>query len=306
VFTSGGSEANNHAVKGVAFAAGEGHVIISAVEHPAIAVPARWLTDHGFDLTVVGVDSTGLVDPDDIRRAIRPDTILISIMLANNEVGTIQPIAEIARMARSAEVLMHTDAAQAVGKIRTTVNDLGVDLLTVAGHKLHAPPGVGALYIRAETELEPLIHGAGHENGRRAGTEAVPAIVGLGAAAELCSPYLRDETIRELRDRFHTGLIEALGDRVVLNGHPTLRLPNTLNVSFRGQVGVELLGEMENVCASPGAACHSDRPEPSAVLSAMGVDRELALGAVRFSLGRFNTEAEVDEAVGEVVRVVNA
>ena len=306
VFTSGGSEANNHALKGVAFAHDQGHIIISAVEHPAIAVPARWLADRGFELTVVGVDSTGLVDPDDVRRAIRPDTILISIMLANNEVGTIQPIAQIARIARSAEVLMHTDAAQAIGKIRTTVNDLGVDLLSVAGHKFHAPPGVGALYVRADVELESLIHGAGHENGRRAGTEAVPAIVGLGTAAELAGPYVRDEKIRNLRDRFHAGLTDALGERVILNGHPTLRLPNTLNVSFPGHVGAELLAELENICASPGAACHADRQEPSAVLQAMGVDREAALGAVRFSFGRFNTEQEIDQAVGEVARAVNA
>ena len=304
VFTSGGSEANNHALKGVAWARGSGHMVISAVEHPAITVPCRWLESRGFGLSVVGVDSTGLVDPDDVRRAIRPDTILISIMQANNEVGTIQPIAEISRIARQAGVLMHTDAAQAVGKIPTRVDELGVDLLSVAGHKFHAPPGVGALYVRDGLKLESLIHGAGHEDGRRAGTEAVPAIVGLGRAAELAPQYLGDETIRTLRDRFHQRLTEALDDRVVLNGHPELRLPNTLNVSFKGHVGAELLARLDNVCASPGAACHADRVEPSAVLQAMGIPRDIALGAVRFSFGRFNTQGEVDQAAAEVVRAV--
>ena len=304
VFTSSGSEANNHALKGVAWSRGQGHIIISAVEHPAVTAPCRWLEAQGFGLTAVGVDSTGRVEPDDVRRALRADTILISIMLANNEVGTIQPIAEISRIARQAGVLLHTDAAQAVGKITTRVHDLGVDLLSLAGHKCHAPPGVGALYIRDGVELESLVHGAGHESGRRAGTEAVPAIVGLGRAAELTGQYLADETIRTLRDRFHHKLTEALGDQVVLNGHPDQRLPNTLNLSFKGRVGLELLAKLDNICASPGAACHSDRPEPSAVLQAMGVNPRLALGAVRFSLGRFNTADEIDEAAAAVVGAV--
>lgn len=303
VFTSGGSEANNHALKGVAWARGQGHLIISAVEHPAITVPCRWLESQGFSLSVVGVDSAGCVDPEEVQRALRPDTILISIMYANNEVGTIQPIAEISRIARQAGVLMHTDAAQAFGKIPTNVRELGVDLLSLAGHKFHAPAGVGALYVRDGVELAPLIQGAGHEAGRRAGTEPVASIVGLGAAAELAARFLNEPKIQGLRDWFHEGLLDGLGDGVVLNGHSDHRLPNTLNVSFPGRIGVDLLGDMKNICASPGAACHSDRVEPSAVLSAMGVPREVALGAVRFSFGRFNTEDEIARAVSEVVRV---
>lgn len=304
VFTSGGSESNNYALKGLAFARGRGHLIISAIEHPAITVPARWLAGRGFELTTVGVDSTGLVDPDDIRRALRPDTILISIMLANNEVGSIEPIAEIAHIARQAGVPMHTDAAQAVGKIPTRVDGLGMDLLSVAGHKFHAPPGVGALYIRDGVKLESLIHGAGHESGRRAGTEAVPAIVGLGAAAELAGQHLDDPRILALRDRFQAALTEALGGRVVLNGHPERRLPNTLNVSFPGHVGLEVLAKLDDICASAGAACHADRQEPSAALQAMGVPRDVALGAVRFSFGRFNTEREIDQAAAAVARAL--
>jgi len=304
VFTSGGSEANNHALKGVAWSRRSGHLITSAIEHPAIAVPCTWLQMQGFDVTTISVDSTGLVDPDDVRRALRPDTILISIMLANNEVGTIEPIAEISRIARKAGVLMHTDAAQAVGKIPIRVEELGVDLLSVAGHKFHAPPGCGALYIRQGVQLRSLIHGANHENGRRAGTEAVPFIVGLGLAAELAGQQLSDQVIRQLRDRFHRTLTDALGDRVVLNGHPELRLPNTLNVGFKGRIGAEVLSRLKEVCASPGAACHFDRHEPSPVLQAMGVAREVALGAVRFSFGRFNTEQQIDQAAAEVIDAV--
>jgi len=306
VFTSGGSEANNHALKGVAWGHGSGHLIVSAVEHPAITVPCRWLAERGFGLTEVGVDASGRVDPEDVRRALRPDTVLISVMLANNEVGTIEPVAEIGRIAREAGVLMHTDAAQAVGKIAVRVDELGVDLLSVAGHKFHAPAGVGALYVRQGVKLESLIHGAGHEGGRRAGTEAVAAIVGLGVAAELAGDQAANAAIPALRDRFHQGLTDQLGEGVVLNGHPEHRLPNTLNVSFRGCNGVELLASLDRVCASAGAACHSDRQEPSAVLRAMGVDRDLALGAVRFSVGRFNTAHEIDRAVEAVVSAVRA
>lgn len=304
VFTSGGSEANNHALKGLAFARGSGHLVVSAVEHPAIAVPAHWLADRGFDLTVVGVDGAGRVDPQDVRRALRPDTILISIMLANNEVGTIQPIAEIAGIGREAGVPVHTDAAQAVGKIPVRVDDLGIDLLSVAGHKFYAPPGIGALYVRSGTELAPLVHGAGHESGRRAGTEAVPAIVGLGAAAQLAGDELDEQRMAALRDRLFDGLKTALGDRVMLNGHAQQRLPNTLSVGFRDQIGADLLARMPHVAASAGAACHSDRQHPSAVLGAMGVPREIALGAVRFSVGRFTTEAEIDQAVSHIVAAV--
>ncbi|MFQ5489564.1 MAG: cysteine desulfurase family protein, partial [Phycisphaerae bacterium] len=240
---------------------------------------------------------------------VTPQTILISIMLANNEVGTLQPLTDIAAVARRAGVLLHTDAAQAIGKIPVNVDDVGVDLLSVAGHKFHAPPGVGALYIRRGTQLDSLIHGAGHEQDRRAGTEAVPAIVGLGVAAELAQKDLADAgagRVCTLRDRFHDQLKETLGDRIVLNGHPDLRLPNTLNLGFVDRIGPDLLASMDNLAASSGAACHADRAEPSAVLQAMNVPRPIALGAVRFSLGRFNTSDQVDQATAQVTAAVNA
>ncbi len=307
VFTSGGSEANNHALKGIAFKEGKGHIIISAVEHPAVAMPARWLEDQGFEISCIGVDATGMVDPDEVRQALKAETILVSIMLSNNEVGTLQPIAKTSDFAHEAGALMHTDAAQAVGKIAVKVNDLGVDLLSVAGHKFHAPPGTGALFIRKGLELPPLIHGAKHESQRRAGTEAVPAIIGMGVAARQASDALAshpdgDPKIRALRDRFHAALVEKLGDQVVLNGHPIERLPNTISLGFPGHFGIELLGKMPDLCASAGAACHSSTQDPSAVLKAMGTPREVALGTIRFSLGRYNTEAEVDSAVDMVLQ----
>jgi cysteine desulfurase len=318
VFTSGGSEANNHALKGVAYAFRDRPhrtIITSVVEHPAIHEPCRFLAQQGVRIVKVAVDRYGMVDPDDVRRAVTPDTILISIMHANNEVGTIQPIAEIVAIARAADVLMHTDAAQSIGKIPVDVEELGVDLLTVAGHKFYAPQGIGALYIRSGVKIEPLIHGAGHEMGRRAGTEAVAALVGLGAAAEIVceekgtvpgkgdSPP-SNERIRALRDRFHRALTDALGDRVVLNGHPTQRLPNTLNVSFRDRIGLHLVEAMEDLCVSVGAACHSDVEQPSAVLSAMGVPRDTALGAVRFSLGRPTSEEDINQATRQVLKAL--
>ncbi|MCP4591965.1 MAG: cysteine desulfurase, partial [bacterium] len=241
VFTSGGSEANNHALKGVAHAFRDRPtrtIITSAIEHPAIHQPCRYLEADGVKIVKVPVDGHGMVDPEAVRRALTSDTILVSIMHANNEVGTIQPIAEIAAIAREAGVLMHTDAAQSVGKIPVVVGELGVDLLSVAGHKLYAPQGVGALYVRDGGKLEPLIHGAGHEQGRRAGTEAVPNLVGLGAASEIVSEEIRTDasaSIRNLRDRLHHNLADALGDDLTLMGHPTERLPNTLNLSFKGQ-----------------------------------------------------------------------
>lgn len=306
IFTSGGSEANNHAIKGTAWTKGRGHLVISAVEHPAVARPAQWLAGMGFDLSVVGVDPVGRVDPDEVRRALRPDTILVSIMLANNEVGTIQPLAEIARVVHQGGAWLHTDAAQAVGKVPVRVDDLGVDLLTIAGHKFHAPSGTGALYVRQGIELTPLIQGAGHEKGRRAGTENISGIMGLGAAAELAGRFLTDggpQRVRALRDRFHRAVADALGDRVRLNGDAERRLPNTLNLGFRGHIGPDLLAALPNVCASPGAACHADRHEPSSVLKAMEVPRDVALGAIRFSFGRYNTQTEIDFAAEEVVRV---
>jgi cysteine desulfurase len=306
VFTSGGSEANNLALKGVAWAlrAKGDHIVTSAVEHPAILQPCRFLEQLGFTVSVAGVDCFGRVDPDDVARAITPRTVLISIMHANNEVGTIQPIAEIARMARARGVLLHTDAAQSVGKIATDVNRLGVDLLTVAGHKLYAPKGVGALYVRRGTPLEPLMHGAGHEGGRRAGTESALLAVGLGAACRLARDLAPMEGVRALRDRLWQRLQAALGDRVVLNGHPELRLPSTLNVSFVGQAGAEVLARLDGVAASTGSACHTGRIELSPVLKAMGVMPEAGMGAIRFSLGRGTTREEIDAVADRLAQML--
>jgi cysteine desulfurase len=303
VFTSGGSEANNLAIKGTFFAlrpAGE-HIITTAVEHPAVVGPCRFLERLGATVTYLPVDRTARVDPQDVRRAITPRTILISVMHANNEVGTIQPIEEIAAIAREHGVRFHTDAAQSVGKIPTNVDALGVDLLTIAGHKLYAPKGVGALYVRREVALEPLIHGAGHEHGRRAGTESALLAVGLGEACALAQDLAPAARIRALRDRFWEQLQESFGDRVVLNGHQQQRLPNTLNVSFVGRVGAEILQLLDGVAASTGSACHSGRIDLSPVLAAMGVPLKIGMGAIRFSLGRKTTNVEIDVVMQELV-----
>jgi cysteine desulfurase len=305
VFTSGGSEADNLALKGVFFALkGRGdHVVTTAVEHPAILGPLRFLERFGARVTVVPVDGTGMVDPEDIRRAITPRTILVSVMHANNEVGTIEPVAEIAAIAHAHGVLVHTDAAQSVGKIPVRVDELGADLLTIAGHKLYAPKGVGALYVRRGVALEPLIHGAGHESGRRAGTESVLLAAALGAACELASDLHPLEETRRLRDRLWEGLRARFGVDVVLNGHPTERLPNTLNVSFVGRVGADVLAALDGVAASTGAACHADSVELSPVLRAMGVAPVVGMGAVRLTLGRMTTGAEIDEVLDRLAAI---
>src|SRR3990170_4131335 len=271
VFTSGGSESNNHAIKGVFFALREkgNHIITTQIEHPAVVNPCRFLEKLRAEVTFVPVDRYGRVDPDDIQKAITQKTILISVMHANNEVGTIQPIEEISKIAKGKGIVFHTDAAQSVGKIVTGVDALGVDLLSVAGHKLYAPKGIGALYIRKGTPIEPLIHGAGHESGRRAGTENVLLIVGLGKACELAGKYVHDDSILNLRERFWTLLKDAFGDGVALNGHPVHRLPNTLNVSFAGKAGGAILSRLDGVAASTGSACHSGSVELSPVLKAM-------------------------------------
>jgi cysteine desulfurase len=299
VFTSGGSEANNLALKGVFFArrGGGDHIITTRIEHPAIIEPCRFLERLGARVTYLPVDGTGRVDPDDLRRAITPRTILISIMHANNEVGTIEPIEDCAQIAHEHGVLLHSDAAQSVGKIPTEVNRLGVDLLSIAGHKLYAPKGVGALFVRDGLPIEPLIHGAGHEQARRAGTESALLAVGLGKACELARDLAPMDRLRTVRDRFWEALQEQFGHRVALNGHPTHRLPNTLNVSFLGRVGAEILGRLDGVAASTGSACHSGRIELSPVLEAMGVEPELGMGAIRFSLGRGTTRDEIDSVV---------
>jgi len=300
VFTSGGSESNNHAIKGVFFALREKgtHVITTQIEHPAVINPCRFLEKFGAEVTFVPVDRHGEVDPQDIQKAITPRTILITVMHANNEVGTIQPIEEISKIARERGIVFHTDAAQSVGKIVTKVDDLTVDLLSIAGHKVYAPKGIGALYIRKGTPIEPLIHGAGHELGRRAGTENVLLIVGLGKACEVAKRYVDDDRIYTMRDRFWKLLQDNFGEKVVLNGHPLHRLPNTLNVSFVGKAGGEILARLDGVAASTGAACHSGSVELSPVLKAMGITPEVGMGAIRFSLGRTTTIQELERVVG--------
>lgn len=301
IFTSGGTESNNQALIGTAYANSPRgrHIITSAVEHPAVLNPLRWLERQGFTITVLPVDGSGMVDPDTVEKAITRETTLISIMHANNEVGTIQQLAAISTIARRHGILLHTDAAQSVGKIPVRVNDLGVDLLTVAGHKLYAPKGIGALYVRTGVAIDSYLHGAGHEGGRRAGTENVPYIAALGKAAELAGEHLNSESSRllELREYFHSRLDQLTGG-VVLNGHLTDRLPNTINVSFSGITGAKLLAYTPEIAASTGSACHDGSGELSSVLKAMGVPRNQGFGAVRFSFGRQTTIAELDSAAG--------
>ncbi len=303
VFTSGGSESNNHAIKGIFFAnrdKGE-HVITTAVEHPATINPCRFLGKHlGAKITVLPVDRYGMVAPDDVRKAITPRTVLITVMHANNEVGTIEPIPEISAIAREAVIPFHTDAAQTVGKISADVEELGVDLLSVAGHKVYAPKGIGAIYIREGTRIEPFVHGAGHEAGRRAGTENVLLAVALGAACEEARKWIGMPQVKALRDRFWEGLRGIFGERLTLNGHPERRLPNTLNVNFVGRVGAEVLAMLPEVAASTGSACHAGSVTLSPVLAAMGVPPEEGMGAVRFSLGRTTTWAELEEVLGRL------
>ncbi len=311
IFTSGGTESNNYAIRGVALAYRErgNHIVTSAVEHPAVVEVCRWLETQGFRITVLPVDEFGLVDAADLERVITPDTLLVTVMHANNEVGTIQPIAELAEIAHRYGALMHTDAAQSVGKIPVNVDALGVDLLSVAGHKLYAPKGIGALYIRSPVRLAKLLHGADHESGRRPGTENVLEIVGLGQACQVAGRDLEKNMahFQAMRDRLHEGLLRELGkDLVKLNGHPEKRLPNTLSLSFHGVEANTLLSEIgEHVAASAGAACHADEVDVSAVLEAMKVPVDWAMGTVRFSVGRATTAEEIDravEVVGQAVR----
>lgn len=306
VFTSGGSEANNHALKGAFFALKEKgkHIITSKIEHPAILAPCRFLEKLGAEVTYVGVNEYGQVSVEEIERAIREDTILISIMHANNEVGTLQPIQQIARLAKERGVYFHTDAAQSVGKVPTLVNELGVDLLTIAGHKMYAPKGVGALYIRRGTAIESLIHGANHESGRRAGTENAMYIVGLGKAAEIAREALSNPIEKQLRDDFERKLKQHFNDRAVINGHPTERLPNTSNVSFVGKIGQDILQKMPQVAASTGSACHSGQVELSSVLKEMNVQPEAGMGTIRFSFGRFTTPEQIDRLIQLLIKSV--
>jgi cysteine desulfurase len=297
VFTSGATEANNTVLKGVAAHHGRGQIITAATEHPAVLAPCRYLQSQGFGVTILAVDGTGRVDPDEVRRALTPDTILISVMHANNETGAIQPLREIGALAREAGVAFHTDAAQSVGKIPVQVDELAVDFLTVAGHKCYAPKGVGVLYVRGGAAFTPLLHGASQEGGRRAGTENVPYMVALGEACRLARERLPDAAahLQTLGDRFHE-LLQAGVPGLILNGPVAERLPNTLNLSFPGVSGGELLAGLPMLAASLGSACHTGQGAFSPVLAAMGVSAAVARGAVRFSLGWPTTGAEVEEA----------
>ena len=304
LFTSGGSESNNMVLKGSVDLGNptRSHIITSAVEHPAILNPALFLAELGVEVTFVGVDRFGLVDPGDVRKALRPGTCLISIMLANNETGTLQPLREISAIARQHRVPLHTDAAQAVGKIPVDVRELDVDFLTVAGHKLYGPKGVGALFIREGRALTPLIHGAGQEGNRRAGTENTILAAGLGAACRVAAERLAGDmgNMETLRNHLQNLLFGALED-LVLNGHPAHRLPNTLNLSVPGLEGGRILGAIPEVMASTGAACHDRSVRLSHVLSAMGVPPEVGMGALRLTVGRSNTVEQMGRAAERIV-----
>lgn len=302
VFTSGGTEANNLAIRGVCEARSEGAVLTSVIEHPATAKPCAWLAEHGRSVVRVGVDESGRALVEGFAEGlahipVRPRAALVTLMHSNNETGVIQPVAEVARLAKAAGALVHTDAAQSVGKVDVRVDDLGVDLLSVAGHKLYAPKGVGALYVRRGTPLRPFVLGAGHERGLRPGTENVASIVALGAACAIAARDLSIVTARLLAQRERLwSLLRASIPGLALNGHPELRLPNTLNVRFPGVIGSALLAEVPGIAATTGSACHDGSESASSVILAMGVPATEALGSVRLTLGRTTSDEDVDTA----------
>ncbi len=309
IFTSGGTESNNHALRGIAEARKDKgkHIIATSIEHPAIVEPCLYLMSQGFDVTFLPVDSNGVVRLDQLEKEIRPDTILISVMHANNEVGTVQPLAKIREIIGDREIVFHTDAAQSVGKIITDVNKLGVDLLSIAGHKLYAPKGIGALYVKKGLKLPRLIHGAGQERGLRPGTENVIEIVGLGKACELAVENFKEnfENMERTRNLLAEKLREALPE-IRINGHPSERLPNTLSVSFPGHEADRIISRLGSVAVSAGAACHSDKVKVSHVLDAMGIPLEYAKGTLRFSTGRFTTTEQIFQAAEDIIRVVKS
>lgn len=307
IFTSGGTESNNYVIFGVAksYKNKGNHIITSKIEHPAVINPLRYLEKNGFEVTYLPVDEFGLVNPSDLEKSIKKGTILITIMHANNEVGTIQQIAELSKIARKNNILFHTDAAQSVGKIPTIVDELGVDFLSIAGHKLYAPKGVGALFIKKGVQIEPLMYGAGHERGLRPGTENVIEMAGLGKSCEILKKTMAANSvrIRKLRDRLYDGLLNA-GIKLKLNGHPEHRLPNTASISFTGVDSHDLLKRISDIAVSTGSACHANSKEPSSVLTAMGVKPEDAFGTVRFSLGLWTTEKEIDFTVKAISKAI--
>jgi len=309
VFTSGGTEADNFALEGVAFAKEPkgNHIITSSIEHHAVIETCKFLERRGFRVTYLPVDEYGLVDPDDVKRAITDKTILISVMHGNNEVGTIEPVAEIGKITKEAGIYFHTDAVQTVGHIPVDVNGLGVDLLSMSAHKLYGPKGVGALYIRKGTRLIPFMHGGEQERRRRASTENIPGIVGFGKAVELARQEMTEEAERlvYLRDQLIKGLLERI-DHTRLNGHPLNRLPNNVNISVDFVEGESMLLnlDLEGICASTGSACSSSSLEPSHVLLALGLSPELAHGSLRFSLGKWTTEEEIGRVLEVLPKIV--
>ncbi len=309
VFTSGGTEADNFALKGVAYAneSKGNHIVTSSIEHHAVIEACKFLERRGYSVTYLPVDEYGLVEPDDVKKAITAKTILISVIHASNEVGTIEPVAEISRIAREAGIYFHTDAVQAVGHIPVNVNELGVDLLSMSAHKLYGPKGVGALYIRKGTKLSPFMHGGGQEKERRASTENVPGIVGFGKAVEIAQHDMSEEATRlaRLRDQLIKGLLERI-DHTRLNGHPQKRLPNNVNVSVDFVEGESMILnlDLEGICASTGSACSSSSLEPSHVLLALGLSHEQAHGSLRFSLGKWTIEEEIERVLGVLPGIV--
>lgn len=308
-FTSGGSEADNMALTGTMLANEKkgNHLVTMSIEHHAVLETAEFLERRGHEVSVVGVDAGGLVDPDEVRRAMRPDTVLVSVMHANNEVGTVEPIAEIAGVCREAGVYLHTDAVQTVGNIPVNVDELGVDMLSLSGHKLYGPKGVGAIYIRKGTRIARFIHGGEQERGMRAGTENIGGIVGLGVAADVASRELEAKAARiaSLRDRLVEGLLGSMDD-VLINGHPTRRLPNNAHLRIRYIEGEAICLQLDTVgiCASTGSACSSEALEPSHVLVAMGVPNIEAHGSIRFSLGRGTTDEDIDYVIEQLPPIV--
>ena len=307
IFTSGGTESNNYALKGIAFAHQEkgNHIITSSVEHPAIIEVCKYLEKHGFEVTYLPVDDYGIIDIKVLERSITDKTILITVMHANNEVGSIQPIKEIGALAEKHQIAFHSDAAQSIGKVKVDVQDMKLDLLSIAGHKLYAPKGIGALYIRKGTVLEKQIHGADHEQNRRAGTENVLEIVGLGKAAALISQNLEvyQTQYAQKRDLLYTLLKEAFPN-IKRNGHPEHCLPNTLSISFPNTEANVLISKLKNVAVSAGAACHSEGVDVSAVLKAMAIPLEFAMGTIRFSTGRTTSDKDIKNTVSEIVKAL--
>ncbi|MCA9461229.1 MAG: IscS subfamily cysteine desulfurase [Nitrospira sp.] len=311
IFTSGATESDNLALKGIVEMYREkgDHIITSSTEHRAVIDTAKFLEKKGISVTFLPVDKLGRVNPDDVRNAITEKTILISVMLANNEIGTINPVSEIGKVAKEKGIIFHCDATQGVGKIPVNVQEMGIDLMSFSAHKIYGPKGIGALYVRRKgprVRLEPMIHGGGHERGMRSGTLAVPLIVGFGKACELCEQEMPIESVRmaKMRDRLQEGIMGAM-EEVYLNGHPTERLPGNLNISFAYVEGEALLMGVKEIALSSGSACTSATLEPSYVLRALGVGSDLAHSSIRFGLGRFNTDEEIEYTIDRMIKAVN-